>query len=261
MGFLSGKRILITGMLSSRSIAFGIAAACRREGAELAFTYADARAEARVRDLAEGFDSDLVYPCDVSSDAQIDAALTALAADWPKLDGLVHAIGYAPRETLAGGFLDHLSREAFAIAHDVSAYSFPALARAALPMLAPHASLLTLSYLGAERALPHYNVMGPAKASLEASVRYLGAALGPRGVRVNAISAGPIRTLAAAGIRDFNKILDYVAQTAALRRNIDIHEVGNVAAFLLSELASGMTGQVTYVDAGFRGMACPPQAD
>ncbi len=259
MGFLNEKRILITGMLSSRSIAYGIARACRREGAALAFTYADARTEGRVREMAASFDSNLVYPCDVASDAQIDSALSALAAEWPRLDGLVHAIGYAPREALAGGFLDGLSREAYAVAHDISAYSFPALARAALPMLTPTASLLTLSYLGAQRVLPHYNVMGPAKASLEASTRYLATALGERGVRVNAISAGPVRTLAAAGIRDFSKILDHVAQTAALRRNVNIDEIGNVAAFLLSDLASGMTGQVTYVDAGFRGMACPPE--
>ncbi|AAP86010.1 SDR family oxidoreductase (plasmid) [Cupriavidus necator H16] len=257
MGILSGKRILITGMLSNRSIAFGIATACRRQGAELAFTYADERVAARVRELAADFSSELVFPCDVASDTQIDAALASLRAHWSQLDGLVHAIGYAPREALSGGFLDGLSRDSFRIAHDISAYSFPALASAALPMLAPRAVLLTLSYLGAQRTLPHYNVMGLAKASLEASVRYLAAALGGRGVRVNAISAGPLRTLAAAGIRDFGKILEHVANTAALRRNIDSEEVGNVAAFLLSDLASGMTGQVSYVDAGYRCMAAP----
>lgn len=257
MAFLTGKRILVTGLLSNRSIAYGIAAACHREGAELAFTYADDKIGPRVRDLAASFGSELVFPCDVASDAQIDGALAALGEHWPRLDGLVHAIGFAPREALAGDFFEGLSREAFRVAHDISAYSFPALARAALPRLAPGASLLTLSYLGAERALPHYNVMGPAKASLEASVRYMCAALGERGIRVNAISAGPIRTLAAAGIRDFNRILDYVERTAPLRRNVDIHEVGNVAAFLLSDLASGMTGQVTYVDAGFRSMTAP----
>jgi len=260
MTFLTGKRILVTGMISNRSIAFGIAAACRREGADLAFTYADERLAPRVREMAATFGSELVFPCDVASDEQIDAAIGALREHWPQLDGLVHAIGFAPREALTGDFFEGLSREAFRVAHDISAYSFPALARAALPMLSPSASLLTLSYLGAERALPHYNVMGPAKASLEASVRYMCAALGGRGVRVNAISAGPIRTLAAAGIRDFNKILDYVERTAALQRNIDIHEVGNVAAFLLSDLASGMTGQVTYVDAGFRSMTAPAGA-
>jgi enoyl-[acyl-carrier protein] reductase I len=257
MGFLNGTRILITGMLSNRSIAYGIATACRREGAELAFTYADERVAGRVCELAAGFGSELVFPCDVACDAQIDAALAALRAHWPQLDGLVHAIGYAPREALSGGFLDGLSRDSFRIAHDVSAYSFPAIASAALPMLAPRAALLTLSYLGAQRTLPHYNVMGLAKASLEASVRYLAAALGERGVRVNAISAGPVRTLAAAGIRDFGKILEHVANTAALRRNIDSQEVGNVAAFLLSDLASGMTGQISYVDAGYRSMAAP----
>jgi enoyl-[acyl-carrier protein] reductase I len=257
MSFLAGKRILITGMLSTRSIAYGIATACRREGAELAFTYADERIADRVRELAASFGSTLVFPCDVSSDAQIEAAFSALATHWPRLDGLVHAIGFAPREALAGSFLDGLSREAFRVAHDISAYSFAAMARAALPLSAPGTSLLTLSYLGAERALPHYNVMGPAKASLEASVRYLASALGQREIRVNAISAGPIRTLAAAGIRDFGKILDYVEKTAPLRRNVDIQEVGNVAAFLLSDLASGMTGQVSYVDAGFRAMTTP----
>jgi len=255
MGFLNGKRILITGMISNRSLAYGIAAACQREGAELAFTYADERIAARVRELAAGFGSELVFPCDVASDTQIASALASLGAHWRQFDGLVHAIGYAPREALAGGFLDGLSRENFRVAHDVSAYSFPALASAALPMLSPGAALLTLSYLGAQRTLPHYNVMGLAKASLEASVRYLAAALGERGMRVNAISAGPVRTLAAAGIRDFNRILEHVAETAALRRNIDAREVGNMAAFLLSDLASGMTGQVCYVDAGYRSMA------
>ncbi|WP_020206264.1 MULTISPECIES: enoyl-ACP reductase FabI [Cupriavidus] len=258
MGFLDNKRILVTGVLSPRSIAYGIAAACRREGAELAFSYAGERFRQRIQDIAGEFGSELVFECDVASDAAIDGMLAALAARWGTLDGLVHAIGFAPREAISGGFLDGLSRESFRIAHDISAYSFPALAKAALPLLSPRASLLTLSYIGAQRAMPHYNVMGPAKASLEASVRYLAAALGARGTRVNAISAGPIRTLAAAGIKDFGLILEYVERTAALRRNVDIGEVGNVAAFLLSDLASGMTGQVTYVDAGFKAMACPP---
>ncbi|WP_454725638.1 MULTISPECIES: enoyl-ACP reductase FabI [Cupriavidus] len=258
MGFLANKRILITGVLSTRSIAYGIAAACRREGAELAFSYAGERFRQRIQDIAGEFGSELVFECDVASDAAIAGMLAALRAHWPTFDGLVHAIGFAPREAISGGFLDGLSRESFRIAHDISAYSFPALAKAALPLLSPQAALLTLSYIGAQRAMPHYNVMGPAKASLEASVRYLAAALGARGTRVNAISAGPIRTLAAAGIKDFGLILDHVARTAALRRNVNIEEVGNVAAFLLSDLASGMTGQVTYVDAGFKAVAYPP---
>jgi len=252
MAFLSGKRILITGVLSNRSIAYGIARACRREGAELAFTYVGERFEERIKDIAREFGSTLVYPCDVGDDAQIAAVFTELAKSWDGLDGLVHAIGFAPREAISGDFLEGISREGFRIAHDISAYSFPALAKAAAPMmLGRQAALLTLTYLGADRVVPNYNTMGLAKASLEASVRYLAASLGPRAIRVNGISAGPIRTLASAGIKDFVKILDFVEHTAPLRRNVSIDDVGNVAAFLLSDLAAGITGEITYVDSGF----------
>lgn len=253
MAFLTGKRILITGVLSNRSIAYGIARACRREGAELAFTYVGERFQERITDIAREFGSELVFPCDVADDGQIAAVFAELGKSWDGLDGLVHAIGFAPREAIAGDFLEGISREGFRIAHDISAYSFPALAKAAMPwMLGRQAALLTLTYLGADRVVPNYNTMGLAKASLEASVRYLAASLGPRAIRVNGISAGPIRTLASAGIKDFGKILDFVEQTAPLRRNVTIDDVGNVAAFLLSDLAAGITGEITYVDSGFR---------
>jgi enoyl-[acyl-carrier protein] reductase I len=252
MALLTGKRILITGLLSDRSIAYGIAKACWREGAELAFTYVGERFKERISDFAREFDSALVFPCDVAEDAQIDAAFAALRRHWEGLDGLVHSIGFAPREAIAGELLDGLSREGFRVAHEISAYSFPALAKAALPMLEGRRSaLLTLTYLGAERVVPYYNTMGLAKASLEASVRYLASKLGPRGIRVNGISAGPIRTLAASGIKDFTKMLAFNAMNAPLRRNVTIDEVGNVAAFLLSDYASGVTGEITFVDGGF----------
>lgn len=251
MAFLQGKRILITGLLSNRSIAYGIAQACRREGAELAFTYVGERFKDRITEFAKEFDSELVFDCDVSNDEQIDAVFTDLKKSWDTLDGVVHAIGFAPREAIAGDFLDGFSREAFRIAHDISAYSFPALAKAALPMMNENSSLLTLSYLGAIRAIPYYNTMGLAKASLEASVRYLAENLGKKGIRVNGISAGPIKTLAASGIKDFGTLLGFVAEHAPLRRNVTIEEVGNTAAFLLSPLASGITGEITYVDGGF----------
>jgi enoyl-[acyl-carrier protein] reductase I len=251
MPFLSGQRLLITGVLSNRSIAYGIARACHREGAQLAFTYVGERFKERITEYAAEFGSSLVFDCDVGDDAQIAATFAGLKQHWDTLDGLVHAIGFAPREAIAGNFIDGLSREAFKIAHDISAYSFPALAKAALPMLTPNAALLTLTYLGAERVVPNYNTMGLAKASLEASVRYLAEALGPKGIRVNGISAGPIKTLAASGIKDFSKILKYVETHAPLRKNITTDEVGNVAAFLLSDLSSGVTGEITYVDAGF----------
>jgi enoyl-[acyl-carrier protein] reductase I len=252
MGFLSGKRILLTGLLSNRSIAYGIAKACRREGAELAFTYVGERFEGRIKEFAQELGSELIFPCDVGDDAQIAALFQDLGQRWDSLDGLVHSIGFAPRESIAGDFLDGLSREGFRIAHDISAYSFPALAKAALPlMVGRQGALLTLTYLGAERVVPSYNTMGLAKASLEASVRYLAASLGPKGLRVNGISAGPIKTLAAAGIKGFTKMLDYNEKVAPMRRNVTIDEVGNVAAFLLSDLASGMTGEITYVDGGF----------
>ncbi len=251
MAFLQGKKILITGLLSNRSIAYGIAQACRREGADLAFTYVGERFKDRITDFAKEFGSELIFDCDVSSDEQINAVFTDLKQSWTQLDGLVHAIGFAPREAIAGDFLDGFSREAFKVAHDISAYSFPALAKASLPMLSQDASLLTLSYLGAIRAIPYYNTMGLAKASLEASVRYLAENLGKKGIRVNGISAGPIKTLAASGIKDFGTLLGFVAEHAPLRRNVTIEEVGNTAAFLLSHLASGITGEITYVDGGF----------
>ena len=260
MGFLAGKRLVITGLLSNRSIAYGIARACHREGAELAFSYVGERFRQRTVDFAKEFGSELIFDCDVGDDAQINAMFEQLAKHWPQFDGLVHSIGFAPREAIAGDFLDGLSREGFRIAHDISAYSFPALAKAALPMLRPGSALLTLSYLGAERAVPNYNTMGLAKASLEASVRYLAASLGPKGIRVNGISAGPIKTLAASGIKDFGKLLDSFAKTAPLRRNVSIDDVGNVAAFLLSDLAAGVTAEITYVDAGFSKVAAAIEA-
>ncbi|MDX1375371.1 MAG: enoyl-ACP reductase FabI [Burkholderiales bacterium] len=252
MSLLSGKKILVTGLLSNRSIAYGIARAAHREGAELAMTYVGDRFRERVEGFAEEFGCSVVLPCDVSDDAQIDALFASLRGRWDGLDGLVHAVAYAPRESISGELLDGLSRDAFREAHDVSAYSFPALARAALPMMdGRRAALLTLTYLGAVRVVPHYNTMGLAKASLEASVRYLAANLGPRGIRVNAISAGPIKTLAASGIAGFGKILRFVESHAPLRRNVTIEDVGNAAAFLLSDLAAGVTGEIMYVDAGF----------
>jgi enoyl-[acyl-carrier protein] reductase I len=251
MGFLAGKRLLITGLLSNRSIAYGIARACHREGAELAFSYVGERFKGRIDEFAKEFGTELVFDCDVGDDAQIEAMFAQLGEAWPSFDGFVHSIGFAPREAIAGDFLDGLSREAFRIAHDISAYSFPAMAKAAAPRLSDKAALLTLTYLGAERAVPNYNTMGLAKASLESSVRYLATSLGPKGVRVNGISAGPIKTLAAAGIKGFGKILDVVESNAPLRRNVSIDDVGNVAAFLLSDLAGGVTAEITYVDAGF----------
>ena len=252
MGFLSGKKILVTGLLSNRSIAYGIAKALKREGAELAFNYVGDRFKNRVVGLAREFGSDLVLPCDVASDVEIDALFESLRAHWGTLDGLVHAIAFAPREAISGELLDGLSREAFRMAHDISAYSFPALAKAALPLMEGRpGAMLTLTYLGAQRQIPHYNTMGLAKASLEASVRYLAANLGPKGIRVNAISAGPIKTLAAAGIAGFGKILQHVETFAPLRRNVSIEDVGNAAAFLLSDLAAGITAEIVHVDGGF----------
>ena len=252
MGFLAGKRILITGLLSNRSIAYGVAGAMHREGAELAFTYQNERFVDRVSKMAAEFDSRLVFACDVADDAQIGGLFTELGKSWDGLDGIVHSIAFAPTEALDGDFLEGLTREAFRISHEISAYSFPALVKAGLPMmLGRNASVLTMSYLGAVRTMPNYNVMGMAKASLEASVRYLAASLGPKGIRANAVSAGPIKTLAAAGIGSFGKLLAYNQKNAPLRRNVTIDEVGNVVAFLCSDLASGITGEVTYVDAGF----------
>jgi enoyl-[acyl-carrier protein] reductase I len=252
MGFLAGKRLLITGVISNRSIAYGIAAACKREGAELAFTYQGERIKDRVTDFAKEFGSSLVFPCDVGSDEQIDALFAELGKHWDGFDGLVHSIAFAPKEALSGDYLSCVTRENFRIAHDISSYSFAALAKAALPMMEGRkAALLTLTYLGAIRSAPNYNVMGLAKASLESNVYYMAQSLGPKGIRVNAISAGPIKTLAASGIANFNDKLDIVAKNAPLRRNVTIDEVGNAAAFLLSDLASGICGEITYVDAGF----------
>jgi enoyl-[acyl-carrier protein] reductase I len=251
MGFLAGKRILVTGVLSNRSIAYGIARACHREGAELAFTYVGERFKERTIGFAAEFGSTMIFTCDVGSDEEIAALFVDLAKTWPTFDGLVHAIGFAPREAIAGDFVEGLSREGFRIAHDISSYSFPALAKAALPMLNDKSSLLTLTYLGSDRMVPNYNTMGLAKASLEASVRYLAESLGKKGIRVNGISAGPIKTLAASGIKGFGRILDFVATHAPLRRNVTIDDVGNVAAFLLSDLAAGVTAEITYVDGGF----------
>jgi enoyl-[acyl-carrier protein] reductase I len=255
MGFLTGKKLLITGVLSNRSIAYGIARACHQQGAELAFSYVGERFKERIVEFAADFGSSLVFDCDVGDDAQIDKLFKDLSATWPKFDGFVHSIGFAPREAIAGDFLDGLSRESFRIAQDISAYSFPAMAKAALPYLNEKAALLTLTYLGAVKVVPNYNTMGLAKASLEASVRYLAGSLGPKGIRVNGISAGPIKTLAASGIKDFGKLLSIVANAAPLRRNVTIEDVGNVAAFLLSDLAGGVTAEITYVDGGFSQVA------
>jgi enoyl-[acyl-carrier protein] reductase I len=256
MTLLADRKILITGVLSTRSIAYGVAKACRREGATLAFTYANDDLKDRVAKIAGEFGSCPVLPCDVTSDEQIGAMFDTLRAEWGGVDGLLHSIAFAPREALSGDFLDGISRGAFATAHDISSYSFAALAKAGRPLFARrNASLLTLTYLGAVRALANYNLMGLAKASLEANVRYMAAALGPQGTRVNAISAGPIKTLAAAGIGGFSKILHFVEQAAPLRRNVTIDEVGNVAAFYFSSLSSAITGEITYVDCGFSNVA------
>lgn len=252
MGFLADKKILVTGLLSNRSIAYGVARAMHREGAQLAFTYQGEAVRERVERLAPEFGSDIILPCDVASDEQVAKLFEALGKRWDGLDGIVHAIAYAPREAIGGDFLEGISREGFRIAHDISAYSLAALVKAGLPMMeGRRAAVVTMSYLGAVRALPNYNTMGLAKASLEACVRYLAHSLGPRGIRVNAISAGPIRTLAASGVADFTKLLGYVERNSAMRRNVTTEEVGNVAAFLCSDLASGVTGEVTYVDCGF----------
>ena len=251
MGFLAGKRFLITGVLSNRSIAYGVARACRREGAELAFSYQGERFRERVAAFAKEFDSQLVFDLDVAEDAQIDRTIAQLRESWPEFDGFVHSIGFAPREAIAGDFLEGLTREAFRIAHDISSYSFPALAKAAAPHLRSGSALLTLTYLGALRSVPNYNTMGLAKASLEASVRFLAQSLGAKGVRVNGISAGPIKTLAASGIKDFGKLQAEFAANAPIRRNVTIDDVGNAAAFLLSDLAAGISAEIVYVDGGF----------
>ncbi len=252
MSFLEGKRALVIGVASKRSIAWGIAQALHRQGAELAFTYQNEKLESRVSGFAAEVGSDFVLPLDVSSDQQIDEVAEALRDRWGSVDIVIHAVAYAPRDHLEGDYLEHLTREGFAQAHDVSSYSFAALGKALRPLMQGRdAAMLTLSYLGAERAMPNYNVMGVAKASLEANVRYMAYALGPEGIRVNAVSAGPIRTLAASGIGDFRKLMEHAEQAAPLRRNVTIDDVGNTAAFLCSDLAAGITGEVIYVDAGF----------
>ena len=252
MGFLTGKRALITGVASDRSIAYGIAEAMHREGAELAFTYQNDKLKGRVEKFAAQFGSNIVLPCEVAEDASIAAAFQQLGEHWDGLDIVVHSIAFAPKEQLSGSIVDNTTREGSQIAHDISAYSFLALARYAKPMMAGrNGSMLALSYLGAVAAIPNYNVIGMAKASLEAGVRFMAADLGPQGIRVNAISAGPIRTLAASGIAGFRKMLDHFEKYAPLRRNVTIEEVGNAAAFLCSDLASGITGEITYVDGGW----------
>ena len=264
MGFLAGKRALIVGVATERSIAWGIAKAMHREGAELAFTFLNDKLKGRVVDLAQSLGVSFTLPLDVTQDAEIAAAFERLKADWGHLDILVHAVAFAPREALAGGFVASTSREAFRIAHDVSSYSFTALARGAQPLMAGRAgALVTLSYLGAERSIPAYNVMGLAKASLEANVRFLAADLGPGGIRVNGISAGPIKTLSAAGISGFRKMLSHVGSVAPLRRNVTLEDVGNAAAFLCSDLAAGITGEILHVDSGFStvGMTLPHEGE
>jgi enoyl-[acyl-carrier protein] reductase I len=252
MGFLQGKRALILGIANQRSIAWGIAQAMKREGAELALSYPNDKLKSRVEDAAQELGASLVLPCDVAHDTEIDALAASVAGHWNGLDIMVHSVAFAPREAIEGDYLDGLTREAFAVAHDISSYSLAALAKALRPQLRGRQSaVLTLSYLGAVRAMANYNVMGLAKASLEANVRYLARCLGPDGVRVNAISAGPIKTLAAAGIANFRKMLHHVEETAPLRRSVTIEDVGNAAAFLCSDLAAGITGEITYVDAGY----------
>jgi enoyl-[acyl-carrier protein] reductase I len=264
MGFLTGKRALIVGVATDRSIAWGIAQAMHREGAELAFTYGGERLRERVEPLAASVGSQIVMPLDVTVDAQMDAVFDELGKRWGSLDVLVHAVAFAPRESLSGSFVGSTTREAFATAHDISSYSFTALSRRALPLMKGRAgSILTLSYLGAVRSIPSYNVMGLAKASLEANVRFLAADLGPLGIRVNGISAGPVKTLAGASIPGFRKMLSRVAEVAPMRRNVSLEDVGNAAAFLASDLAGGITAEILYVDNGFStvGMSFPQEAE
>ena len=262
MGFLSGKRALIVGLASNRSIAWGIAKAMQREGAELAFTYQNDKLRDRVEKMAGDCGTEITVPCDVSNDEEIDSVFDHLDNYWDHLDIIVHSVAFAPRTELEGDYLETVSRDGFRVAHEISSYSFSALAKAGCRMMEGRdGALLTLSYYGAEKAMPNYNVMGLAKASLEANVRYMAQSLGPDGIRVNAISAGPIKTLAAAGISNFRKMLDLMERTAPLRRNVTIDEVGNTAAFLCSDLASGITGEVTYVDAGYNTPGMPPLSD
>ncbi|MCW8983653.1 MAG: enoyl-ACP reductase [Gammaproteobacteria bacterium] len=261
MGFLQGKNALIVGIASNRSIASGVAEAFHREGANLALTYKNDKLKGRVEKIAKQCETEIIFPLDVSSDEQIENLFVNLQKRWDKVDIIVHAVAYAPAEQLEGNYLNDVTREGFHVAHDISSYSFVALAKAAQPMLSKGASLITMSYLGAQRAVPHYNVMGLAKASLEANVRYMAASMGPDQVRVNAISAGPIKTPAAKGISDFNKLLDYGEKNSPLRRNVTIEEVGNATAFLASDLSSGISGEIIYVDGGFhiQTMALPDE--
>jgi enoyl-[acyl-carrier protein] reductase I len=262
MGFLSGKRALVVGLASNRSIAWGVAKAMQREGAELAFTYQNDKLRDRVEKMAGECGTEITVPCDVSKDEEIDAVFDHLDDYWDHLDIIVHSVAFAPRAELEGDYLESVSREGFRVAHEISSYSFSALAKAGCRMMEGRdGALLTLSYYGAEKAMPNYNVMGLAKASLEANVRYMAQSLGPDGIRVNAVSAGPIKTLAAAGISNFRKMLELMERTAPLRRNVTIEEVGNAAAFLCSDLASGITGEVTYVDAGYNTTGMPPLDD
>ncbi|MFO1391553.1 MAG: enoyl-ACP reductase [Agitococcus sp.] len=259
MGFMQGKRVLIVGVASKLSIAYGIAAAMHREGAQLAFTYQNDKLKNRVEEFAASFGSSLVFPCDVVNDNEITHLFEQLGQHWESLDTLVHSVAYAPADQLEGDFVDVTTREGFRVAHDISSYSLTALSKAAKPLLVKaQGNIVTLTYQGSERVLPNYNVMGLAKASLEANVRYLASSLGPLGVRVNGISAGPIRTLAASGIKNFRKMLAYNESATPLRRNVTIEEVGNAAAFLCSHLASGISGEILYVDGGFNTTAMPP---
>lgn len=251
MGFLTGKKIVVTGVASNLSIAYGIAKSMHEQGAELAFTYQNDKLKGRVEEFAKEFGSDIVLPCEVADDESIEMLFSELKKVWPKFDGLVHAIAFAPKEQLDGDYVNAVTREGFTVAHDISSYSFVALAKGCRSMLNPNSALVTLSYLGAERAIPNYNVMGLAKASLEANVRYMANAMGPDGVRVNAISAGPIRTLASSGIKDFKRMLKYCESVTPIRRTVTTEDVGNTAAFLCSDLSAGVTGEVLHVDGGF----------
>lgn len=257
MGFLSGKNALVVGLASNRSIAYGIAQSFHREGANLALTYQNEKLQSRVEKMAAEFNSNITLPCDVSHDEEISNLFTELNQHWQHIDIIVHSVAFAPSSQISGDFVENITREGFAMAHDISAYSFAALAKAALPMLQPGSSLLTLSYIGAEKAIPNYNVMGVAKASLEANVRYMAQSLGPKGIRVNAVSAGPIRTLAASGIKDFRSLLAKNEQIVPLRQNVTTQQVGDASAFLCSDLASGITGEILHVDSGFHAIAMP----
>jgi enoyl-[acyl-carrier protein] reductase I len=259
MGLLEGKRALIVGVASDRSIAWGIAASMAREGAEIAYTYQNDKLKERVEELAGQTRSRIVLPLDVADDGQIDSVMAVLGREWGQVDVIAHSVAFAPREQLSGSYVDTVTRDGFKVAQDISSYSFVALAKAARPMLRPGSALLTVSYLAAVRTIPNYNVMGPAKASLEANVRFMAADLGPSGIRVNCISAGPIKTLAAAGIGGMRIMLHYMEKTAPLRRGVTIEEVGDAAAFLCSDRAGGITGEVLYVDGGYHVIGMSPE--